>query len=89
MRWRPVACVVLGVTAVVTVHVITRPSRSTPGPAASERATSAVTLPLAPAASSGTSAAAPIEVDLERGAPSVTERRPTAPTLNEAAGSNR
>jgi len=79
----------LGVTAAVTVHVITRPSRSTPGPAASEPAISAATPPMAPAASSGTPAAAPIEVDLDRVDPSVTERRPTAPTVNEAAGSKR
>src|SRR5687767_12617727 len=64
----------LGVTAVVAVHVMTRPSRATLGPAASERAISAATPLVAPADSSGTPSAAPIEVDLDRADPSLTER---------------
>ncbi len=68
----------LGVTAAATVHVITRPSWSER--AAAERARSAVTPPVAPAASTGSPAAAPIEVDLDRAPPAVTTRVPTAPT---------
>ena len=78
----------LGVTAAVTVHVATRPSRPEHGPAtsATDRASSAATTPVA---SAGTPAAAPIEVDLDRSAPAVTTRVPTAPTVNGMAGSNR
>ena len=81
----------LGVTAAVTVHVASRPSRPEQGPAmsATDRASSAATTPGAPAAEAGTPAAAPIEVDLDRSAPAVTTRVPTAPTVNGMAGSNR
>ena len=77
----------LGVTAAVTAHVLTRPSGSRP--AAAQASSAAAAAPMAPAASTGAAAAAPIEVDLDRAAPAVTSRVPTAPTVNEAAGSRR